>query len=437
MQINSEKEFMIKLLSEQVSIPSVKAEASAGAPFGVKTLEALEHFLAQAEADGFRTRRYDGYAGVIEFGPEDKAGIAGICHLDVVPEGEWTDAFSPRLENGRLIARGSSDDKGPAVAVYLAMKRLKDSAYETNFKIQLILGLDEESGSMCMKHYRERAELPVAAFTADADFPVIHAEKGMLAFRIKFSEKQGERGALRLIAAKAGSRSNVIPGKCDLTWQDASGEYTENVAGIMGHASMPELAKNAISLAMDQAAHKLAAASSVNTFVEFYNRLIGLSYSGEGMGIKGSDEMSGALTFNTGVLDFDGQQATLVCDVRYPVTHDGQVIIDQITEAVRSAGGQFELLSNSPPLYFPKDHPLVSSLEGVYQRLSGAKDEALAIGGGTYARSIPNTLAFGPGFPGDESLAHQNGEYVEIDKLYDSIRYYEEAFKALDKAFAK
>ena len=46
MQINSEKEFMIKLLSEQVSIPSVKAEASAGAPFGVKTLEALEHFLA-------------------------------------------------------------------------------------------------------------------------------------------------------------------------------------------------------------------------------------------------------------------------------------------------------------------------------------------------------------------------------------------------------
>lgn len=435
MEKMSEKDFMIKLLSEQVSIASVKAEPAPGAPFGEKTVEALERFLSQAEEDGFRTTRYAGYAGVIEFGPEKKGCIAGICHLDVVPEGEWTDAYLPKIEAGRLIARGSSDDKGPAVAVYLAMKRLKEAGYEPNFKVQLILGLDEESGSQCMKYYREQAELPVAAFTADADFPVIHAEKGMLAFRIRFAGKQAEGDALQLVGAKAGSRSNVIPGHCELSWRDASGEYKESVEGIMGHASMPELAKNAISLALDQADRKLAAASSSHPFVDFYKNLIGLSYSGEGLGIKGSDAVSGALTFNTGLIEFDGQNATLICDVRYPVTHDGQAIIERIAQAVSSAGGQFELLSNSAPLYFPKDHPLVSSLEGVYQRLSGTKDEAIAIGGGTYARSIPNTLAFGPGFPGDESLAHQNGEYVEIDKLYESIRYYEEAFKALDAAF--
>lgn len=435
METNKEKDFMVQFLSEQVSIASVKTDAVEGAPFGEKTVESLEHFLSQAESDGFRTERFDGYAGVLEFGPEDKEIIAGICHLDVVPAGEWTDAFKVKIEDGRLIARGSSDDKGPAVAVYMAMKRLKDQAYPLKTRVQLILGLDEESGSECMRYYRTRAKLPVSAFTADADFPVIHAEKGMLSFRIDFNGGQDASDGLQLIGIKAGSRHNVIPGQCDLLWLNDGMEEPEQIAGIMGHASMPQLAKNAISLAMDHAKKKLAGQNLSHPFVDFYDKLIGLSYAGEGMGINQKDDVSGSLTLNAGVISYDGKTTSLICDIRYPVTSDGEAIVETIRAAVKAEGGAFELLALSPPLYLPKDHPLVASLEGVYQKLSGTSDEALAIGGGTYARSIPNTLAFGPSFPGDESLAHQNGEYVDIDKLYESIRYYEEAFKALDAAF--
>lgn len=437
MRNEKEQQEMIELLSEQIRIPSVKAAAAPGAPYGAATLEALEHFLQHAEADGFRTVRYAGHAGVIEFGPADSGSIAGICHLDVVPAGEWQEAFQPQVIDGKIIGRGSGDDKGPAVAVYLAMKRLREQGYTPRNRIQLVLGLDEESGSGCMKYYTKHADLPLAAFTADAEFPVIHAEKGMMNFRIRFRGGQAVSDRLRLVGIKAGTRPNVIPGQCELVWETSEGRASETVKGVMGHASMPELAKNAISFAVRQARTKLEEAGLHNAFVDFYEKTIGLSFSGDGLNIKQADEVSGALTFNTGIVNYDGENAELICDIRYPVTADGHQIAEAIDSAVQAEGASFELLSLSPPLYFPKDHPLVSGLEGVYQKLSGSTAEAIAIGGGTYARSVPNTLAYGPSFPGDESLAHQNGEYVLIEKLYDSIAYYEEAFKVLDQSFSK
>lgn len=436
--MQDERQALTEFLLQQCAIPSVKGEPAPGAPFGEQTLRALEHFLGRAAADGFRTRVFDGYAGCLEFGPEEADCIAGICHLDVVPPGDWAEAFAPRIEDGRLIARGSIDDKGPAVAVYMALKRLKDKGYRPRHRLQLVLGLDEESGSQCMRHYCAVAKLPVAAFTADAEFPVIHAEKGILIFKLRFAEEAlPGAGGLRLSAAEAGSRANVIPGSCRLSWSGAEArEETETVEGVMGHASMPQSAKNAISLAMARAGERLAAAGGRSAFVEAYGKLIGLSYAGEGLDVALSDAVSGALTLNAGVLHFDGAAAELICDIRYPVTFTEEEVAGRVRRAAEKLGVGFERLGGAPPLYFPKDHPLVSSLLGIYRRLSGSAAEPLAIGGGTYARSVPNTLAFGPAFPDDEMLAHQKGEYAALDGLCASIDYYEEAFMALDAAFA-
>ena len=41
----------------------------------------------------------------------------------------------------------------------------------------------------------------------------------------------------------------------------------------------------------------------------------------------------------------------------------------------------------------------------------------ILIGGGTYAKSLPNILAFGPIFPGDEVREHKPDEFIEIPKL--------------------
>src|SRR5699024_854074 len=104
------------------------------------------------------------------------------AHVDVVPVGTgWeTDPFSPVIKDGRIYARGSSDDKGPGVAAYYALKMIKDLDLPVSKKIRFIIGTDEESGWMCMDHYLANEPIPDFGFSPDAEFPIINGEKGIL-----------------------------------------------------------------------------------------------------------------------------------------------------------------------------------------------------------------------------------------------------------------
>ena len=69
----------------------------------------------------------------------------------------------------------------------------------------------------------------------------------------------------------------------------------------------------------------------------------------------------------------------------------------------------------------PEESPLVQKLLSVYSRCTGQTAHPKCIGGGTYAKMIPNTLAFGPIFPGDEVREHKPDEYMELDRLVDNV----------------
>ncbi|EOO33667.1 hypothetical protein IIU_02948 [Bacillus cereus VD133] len=72
-------------------------------------------------------------------------------------------------------------------------------------------------------------------------------------------------------------------------------------------------------------------------------------------------------------------------------------------------------------------------LQRVYEEQTGEKAELLAIGGGTYARSLKAGVAFGPLFPGKEELAHQKDEYIEIEDLLKATAIYAQAIHELAK----
>ena len=61
----------------------------------------------------------------------------------------------------RVYGRGTTDDKGPVIASLYAMKLIKDSGRPMNKRVRMIFGCNEETGSLCMKHYRE-VEEPLA-----------------------------------------------------------------------------------------------------------------------------------------------------------------------------------------------------------------------------------------------------------------------------------
>ncbi|MFR4415632.1 MAG: hypothetical protein ACLT4C_10615 [Butyricicoccus sp.] len=54
----------------------------------------------------------------------------------------------------------------------------------------------------------------------------------------------------------------------------------------------------------------------------------------------------------------------------------------------------------------PPESELIRRLSKVYEEQTGEKAELKSIGG-TYAKSMPNLVAFGPIFPGDEVREHK------------------------------
>ena len=429
-----EKRDTLDTLRRVVAIPSVKGAPLPQAPFGKETVDALRLMLDLGSEMGFRTKNLDGYAGYIEWGQGEKL-IGVLCHLDVVPAASgWShDPFTLRRENGRLIGRGINDDKGPAVATLYAMKKLRDSGFVPTCRIRLILGLDEESGSECMKYYVEHEELPALGFTPDADFPAIFAEKGILHLAIRGPVSTRFR-------AKAGERPNMVPAECAIT--DLKEGRIVTGIGIPAHASIPDAGVNAI----DKAILALGTVVAEDVLLRFYFDAVYKDTAGEKLLGECLEDLSGALTLNAGILNMTEEYSELILDIRYPVTLDGGALIARIKNALLPYE-TLELIvkSHQKPLHKEPNDPLIQALVGVYgnyedealeklnehEYIAHRAPEPIAIGGGTYARSMPGFCAFGPQFPWEETQAHQADESENEEIMYLLVRLYADALAEL------
>ena len=82
---------------------------------------------------------------------------------------------------------------------------------------------------------------------------------------------------------------------------------------------------------------------------------------------------------------------------------------------------------------------MVKELTALCSQVLGTEDKAYSMGGGTYARKLPNAVAFGPGIRGQKKPCspghgggHQPDECVRIENLTNAMVIYIEALKRLD-----
>jgi succinyl-diaminopimelate desuccinylase len=459
-EVLKRKDQFISDVQRFLQIKSVMDEndAKEGAPFGDGVREALEHMLNKGENDGFTTKNVDGYAGHIEFGSgEDLLGI--LCHVDVVPEGDgWTtDPYSADIRDGKIYARGAIDDKGPTIAAYYAMKIVKELGLPISKRVRMILGTDEESNWRCVDHYFKKEEMPTIGFAPDADFPIIHAEKGICDYYLeqRFSNTEAGPDGL-LINFDAGRRLNMVPDYAQahikttntgiqaqfqafVTEKNLSGKcyYEEDnvhfeLKGISAHGMEPNNGKNA-GLYLAEFLHTLDLDKSGDSYLSFINKYLVGDSRGNAIGIAVEDEISGPLTMNVGVLSFVEGNAKVGINMRAPVTHEIEGTIDTVQRLAEANGYKFDIVSQMKSHYVEESHPLVQTLQNVYAQQTGEKANLIAIGGGTYARSLEAGVAFGPMFPGREDVAHQKDEYVIIDDLLKATAIYAQAIYDLTK----
>ena len=292
--------------------------------------------------------------------------------------------------------------------------------------------------------YIEVEEEFCCGFTPDANFPCIHGEKGYMSM-MAYSKNT------RIISMNGGFVSNAVCDNCTTVIPEEAGlkekleqmlsetklqEYkvtegenqiTIYAKGVPAHASTPTLGINAAGVTMEC----LAKAGFEDDFVKFYNQHIGTACDGSGVGLKISDEF-GELTFCNGIVKTENGVISCTIDIRVPVTFKKDDILNRIEGNLEDKNGRIEVGEIGNPLFFPRESPLVNALYKAYVDVTGdTENKPMVIGGGTYAKSLKNIIAFGPEKLGVDYRIHGADEFILVSEMEEAVEVYMEAIKNL------
>lgn len=443
-KVNGIKDDLVAAIQESLRIRSVGEDPAEGAPYGEGPRKALDWTLDFAAKMGFRTKNVDNVAGWAEMGAGDEM-VAVLGHLDVVPEGKgWTvDPWGGELKDGMVWGRGVLDNKGPVMTALFAAKALFDAGLKLKRRVRIIFGTNEERGSSCMKRYVELGEeLPVTGFTPDADYPIINAEKGIITYTL--SMPFAPSGDMKIISLEGGVAANVVMAEVTAVMEDprpecrarilaaagawkgpegsslSASEEGERVTLLMkgrpAHGSTPEKGINALACLADFM-KEVRLKGEQGEFFSAFNSRVGFETDGKSLAVAMEDEVSGPLTACVGVVKAEKGRVSFTINMRYPVTAKEQDITGPFEETFRGADMAVESVSKSLPLYMPPESRLIKALQKVYAEETGQEATLLAIGGGTYAKTMPNVVAFGPVFPGQDYKIHEEDERWAVEDI--------------------
>lgn len=464
-EVDARKDALLEDLQNLLRINSERddSKATPEAPFGPGPVAGLKHMLSYGERDGFVVKNVDNYAGHIEYGEGDETlGIFG--HMDVVPAGDgWdTDPYEPVIKDGKIFARGSSDDKGPSMAAYYALKIIKELGVPLSKKVRFVVGSDEESGWGDMDYYFQHEQAPDFGFSPDAEFPIINGEKGNVSLYARFAGSS--EGDYVLESFHAGLRENMVPGTATavvtvpsveaaekmqgafsvfVDEEPISGSFEANgsavtikVVGKGAHGASPQSGINAATfLAVFLDSYDFSGAAK--EFIHIAAAFVHEDFYGEKLGVAFEDAKMGKLTMNAGLFVFkkDAEEGNFMSlNFRYPKGLTADKLEAGIKASIGKEGAELvQSGRNQEPHYVPADDPLVETLLKVYEDHTGQKGHEQIIGGGTYGRLLTRGVAYGAMFPGYTDTMHQANEFMALDDLFRATAIYADAIYRLAK----
>jgi len=298
------------------------------------------------------------------------------AHMDIVPAGDgWdSDPFEAVELEGRLVGRGTLDNKGPLASVMVAGAVLNELGVADTLSGELLLAAlsDEEAEDPDGVDYgigylmEEKLVAPTFAVIPDI---------GENMKRIDVAEKG--RAVIKIVA----------------TGQQAHGSTPER--GINAVFMMASLVRAIERLELDHQAHEVLGAPSLNL--------------GEIHGGAAPNIVPGSCVVYLDIRTVPG------------MTREG--VLQQLENCgatVENGVFDFTVLSWNEPHGIDPNNELVQTIQDNAADVLGFTPEAFGMGGGTYAKTLNlgGVLAVGWG-PGDDEAFHVANESVEIDQLVD------------------
>lgn len=415
---------------------------SSDAPYGQGVKNAMNYMKNIALKDGFNIDTCDNRCLEISYG-EGETLIGIFAHLDVVPvTGNWIyPSFDAVISDGKMYGRGTSDDKGPGVSAYYALKALKDNDLIKNYRVKLVFGGDEERGSSCLEYYFKtlKKEDPTYGFTPDGDFPLIYGEKGITNYK-----EEGKIFLGPIESIRAGVASNCVIDSAIVTLTDYQKlldylnvnkdikykilnkddcKLTIEFIGKSAHGSLPYLGVNSGIIAL-KVLGDVYDISFLKEIAKDYKEPNGKTLNQYYI----SKEM-GETTYNVGLISYENSVFSMTVNFRYPENVSSKAVIESLRKDSRLP---ITVLSESDCLYYDLNTPFIKLLANVYVNETGDTiNKPATIGGGTYAKEAKNTVAFGSHFPGKIDNIHDANEKIDLSDFYDSMSLYAHAIYGL------
>ncbi|MEA4812303.1 MAG: Sapep family Mn(2+)-dependent dipeptidase [Anaerolineaceae bacterium] len=447
--IEERKDEILAELTELVRFKSVSVyNPESTDPFGPECTAVLEKALVLAKKHGLSGRNMENMCGYARLDVNKDAKEFGLfAHLDVVPEleGWFGEPYKVLVRDGWAIGRGISDNKGAAVASMFALEYLRSHATPRHNWL-LFLGLNEESGMRDLKYFLEHHSAPALSLVPDAGFPVCYAEKSHLNARIRIDISK-----TNILSLTAGTVVNIVPGEAEayIALKDCYEKDPQNIAslpsrkvsakGLSSHASMPDNGVNAIGKLADE----LLAGDLLNAegrkVMELVSKLAN-DYHGAVAGVDRDDPELGNTSHSCDIARVEGRDLLLTFDIRFPATTKAAEIHAQLKSFYEAKGIALEVLRMDDAI--PKDpHArLIDKLTEIVNEEKGTELQPYTMGGGTYARKLPNAYGFGLDsdaarpefFPQGHGNVHQPNEAIHIDEYCQGIKILIKAILWLD-----
>lgn len=392
---------------------------------------------------------------------EDRLGI--VTHGDVQPADADKWAKSPftldtTSEPGRLIARGTEDDKAPIATAMYAMKTIREAGIELDRRIELIISLTEEHDWAPFRKILETWEPPAVNIAIDSVYPVAVAEKGWGALWIRFDRtgrasgdgpvvRRFEGGAfisqvpedavLEVTGVDDGlverirKRASAFEPEVAVTLRREGNELAIDVKGRSAHSMQPSEGINALAHAAALLEGEELADTAAARAVDFVNELIGLGVHGEQFGDAAyRHDFMGPLTVNLSTVTVKEDLLEVAVNTRAPAGKSAERLEADMRTAVREWASSNEydrpaVKASLSDAYLPERPPQVDELLAVYRHYTGDEDaEPVSLAGGTNARLLPNGVNFGPSMPGVLYTGHSEHEFITREQMTLNLRMY-------------
>jgi succinyl-diaminopimelate desuccinylase len=447
------------LLTEVIRFPTTAGNAQAFID--------QKAWIARVASDLGFTFRDRGKVTEVELPGPTGAPVLGLAvHGDVVSvDDHWTiPPFAGVVKDGMVLGRGSADDKGPLIQALLAMKTLQESGMVRTHTIRLLIGSDEETTGTDMKEYLRDHPAPDVTLVLDSAFPVIVGERAVNTLTVDATLTDRRPSRFGVAAMTGGLASNIVPDSAVMqlerstearddkrlfaalqarlaakalpagttletsgTGSDGSGMQIA-VKGKAAHAGVNATGgRNAIVALAGALVDELPEGGARDLLA--FAQLAGRDLQGTGLGLTQVDPVFGrVIAVPTMIRLMPDGRTRLTVNIRSNPSLSGDALKQHLaaevaafnarTGASLEAGGRFA----QQPLAIDPQAKLVKRLLAAYERGTGQVASPAVSGGGTYAKSLPNAIAFGMWFPDKPYPGHDVDEQISVADLHKGTR---------------